>query len=314
MKKLQIIFLLFLWGCSTEEVQPEVKELEDVVFIESNDKEESELVNTLEEDTYTLGDMVFFNDFELIFRSTEIKTVQNKYSDVKKAVLVEYIITNNGDRRKYLSFLYTDCYDSEGKELLDVGSLLEESSTYEYIQPGATSTGYLAYEYTNDGYYRLELDDYEEVVDVYIPAEKDYKHEVDVERSNEYKRELTDEDITIGEEFEFAGLVMKLHSYQVEDIESSYWHNEHVVVLMDITNTNVEDFKNGWFLFRAYSYFGIEVAETGLYLDKSRQFDTVKQGETVTAEIAFEYIGDGLYLLDFDNLLENVEVLIEVKK
>ncbi len=124
--------------------------------------------------TLTIGDTFVFDGLEITVLGTEVKPVENRYSDYEDAVLINLSVKNISSETHGLNMFYYTAFGSKGTQVstsLDAYFDEAEASTTE-LRPDASLESSLAIEYDGDGTYYLAFDNWDDVIEVELDIVK----------------------------------------------------------------------------------------------------------------------------------------------
>lgn len=113
-------------------------------------------------------------------------------------------------------------------------------------------------------------------------------------------------EITIGSNYSFTVVQNRFSDY-----------NNHEVLKLPVTVKNISSDTHGlnMFSYTCYGSNGTEVEKLGSYFDEDIDYaGDLRSGASYTKYMYFEYDGDGLYALEFDNYSTKITVEFQIKK
>jgi len=128
-------------------------------------------------DEKTFGDLIRFNDLEIVFGSGITWTaINNQFSDKNGATvfLVPVTVKNVKGETHGLNMFYYDQYGSKGTRLDGVSAYFDGEITFAGdMRSGATQTSFMAFLYDGDGDYYVEFSTFfGKPIEVRIPIKR----------------------------------------------------------------------------------------------------------------------------------------------
>lgn len=160
------------------------KPIEVKIPVEKDNKIESdvssqfvaELISVIPNNSIGIGDMIEFDDLEILFKSLSVKKIDNQFAENENAIVIEVDITNKKDETHSLNMFNYSCYDANGLTVGSAGAYFDDAIEWMgEMRTDSTMSGSLPFDYTGDGIYVIEFGDIfgSNTIEVYFDVKKE---------------------------------------------------------------------------------------------------------------------------------------------